>query len=150
MRVIFLGGLNTSDGLTEAMSSHSSGSLLNKNSFRIVTEIQKGEIRRKLPASEHYIVYPETIQGQEDLNTDMRRKTRAGGSSHWPIAIGGKTSLNSNKLHSETNSKRTISTAKTEADFTKDPKTSLKSRDIYSLKGFAGKNVIARWRSAGV
>ena len=124
------GGLDTSGGLTKAMSSASAISLLNGASFRIVTEIQKGEIRRKLTASGHYIVYPETIQGRKDLNIDMRRKTRAGRCAHWQIAIGGKTSINSNKLHSKINAKRTISTEKTEADFTKDSKTRLKSRDI--------------------
>ena len=45
----FPGGLNTSDGLTKAMSIDSLRSLFNKNSFRIVTEIQKGEIRRNCP-----------------------------------------------------------------------------------------------------
>ena len=49
------GGLDTSDGLTKAMSSSSLRSLSDGNSYRIVTEIQKDEIRRKLPASKHYI-----------------------------------------------------------------------------------------------
>ena len=35
------GGLNTSDGLTKDMYSANLGSLLNGNSFRIVTEIQR-------------------------------------------------------------------------------------------------------------
>ena len=40
----------------------------------------------------------------------MRRKTRAGRSSHWQIVIGGKPSLNSEKLRKIINSARTIST----------------------------------------
>ena len=42
------GGLDTSDGLTKAMSSANSVGLLNENSPRIVTEIQKTEIRKRL------------------------------------------------------------------------------------------------------
>ena len=95
--------------------------------FRIVTEIQKAEIRQRLPAEKHYIVYPETIQGHKDWDIDMRRNTRAGRSSHWQIAIGDQPSLNSNKLNSEINSKITISTAKTAVDFTKASKERLKS-----------------------
>ena len=44
------------------------------------------EIRRKIPASKHYIVYPEEFQGKMDLNTDMRRKTRLG--RRWGMALG--------------------------------------------------------------
>ena len=42
------GDLNTSGGLTKATSSASSGSLLNGNKFRIVTEFRKTEIRKKI------------------------------------------------------------------------------------------------------
>ena len=73
---------------------------------------KKAGIRKLLPASKHYIVYPETIQGRKDLDAGMRRKTRAGRSSHWRIALGGKPSLNSNKLHSGFNSKIATSTSK--------------------------------------
>ena len=98
------GDLNTSDGLTEAKYSASLGSLLNENAFRAVTEIQKNEIRQRLLAAKRYIVYPEAIQGREDLNADMRRKTRVGRSPHWQTALGCKPSLNSNKLHIDFNS----------------------------------------------
>ena len=86
--------------------------LLNGNSFRIVIEIYKAEIRKRLHAPNRYIVYHETIQGQKDLGENMRRKTRAGGSSHWKTALGGKTSLNSNKLNIQSNSKIATSTSK--------------------------------------
>ena len=69
---------------------------------------------KRLPTEKHYIVYPETIQGPKELNIDMRRKTRAGGSSHGETAIGGKPSLNANKLNSNTNPKIATSKAKTE------------------------------------
>ena len=65
---------------------------------------------KRLPAAKRYIVCPEAIQGRKDLNADMRRKTRAGRSSHRKIVIGFKPSLNSNKLHNEINSEITIST----------------------------------------
>ena len=124
------------------MSSASSGSLLIRNKFRIVTENQKAEIRKRLPAPKHYIVYHVAIQGQKDLDADMRRKTRAVGNSHWETVIGGRLSLNSNKLHSDINSKIATSTSKTEAEFTKDPKIRLKSRDIYTQKGFGDKKML--------
>ena len=73
------------------------------------------------------------------MNIDIRRKTRVGRSSHCQIEIGGKRSLNSNKPHNKINSKITISTAETEVNFAKDSEKRLKSRDIYSLKGFAEK-----------
>ena len=50
------GNLNTSGGLTKAMSRASFGILLNGNSFRSVSEIQKDEIRKRLHPSKHYIV----------------------------------------------------------------------------------------------
>ena len=77
-----------------------------------------------------------------DLNTDMRRKTRAGRSAHWRTALGGKPPLNSNKLHIAFNPKIATSTSKTESDFTKGSEIRLKSRNIYPRKGFA-KNVDA-------
>ena len=77
-----LGNLNTSDGLTKAMSSAGLRGLLNGNKFRIVNALRKAEIRKRLPAPKHYIGYPETIQDQMDLNVDMRRKTRARGEVH--------------------------------------------------------------------
>ena len=59
---------------------------------------------QKTPAPQRYIVYHETIHGDEDLEIDMRRKSRAGQSSHCEMALGDKTALNSNKLHSKDNS----------------------------------------------
>ena len=44
------------------------------------------EIGRKIPEAKQYVVYPETVQGTKDLNTDMRRKTRVGRS--WQMALG--------------------------------------------------------------
>ena len=84
---------------------------------------------QRLPAPKRYIVYRETSQGRADSGVDIRRKARAGGSSHWEIAICGKPSLNSYKMHGP-NSKRTIPTARAEVHFTKDPETGLKSMDI--------------------
>ena len=70
--------INTSDGLTKSLSIVNLGNLLSGNMFRIVTEARKKEIRREIPADTPYFVYREEIQGQKDLNTDMRRKTRVG------------------------------------------------------------------------
>ena len=50
---------------------------------RIATEERKMEIRRKIPAAKRYVVYPEEIRGENDLNADMRRKTRVG--RRWQI-----------------------------------------------------------------
>ena len=116
------GNLDTSDGLTKAMYSASLGSLLGGNKFRIVTEIRKAEIRKRLPASELYIVCLGAIQGRKDSNVDMRRQTRVGRSPHWQIAMGGKASLNSNKLHRHINSKIATAKSKTESNFAKIPK----------------------------
>ena len=70
------GGLNTSDGMTESMSSVNLRSLLAENTFQIVTDQKETQIRKKLHAAKHYIVYPETTQGQRTLNQEIRRKTR--------------------------------------------------------------------------
>ena len=104
--------MNTTDGLTKAMSSGNLRCLLAENSSRIVTEVEMAGIRKRLPVAKHYTVYPETTQGQKDCDKDMRRKTRAGRSSHWHTLLGGKPPLNSNKLHIEINPKRTISKEK--------------------------------------
>ena len=106
------------------------GILLNGNKFRIATEIQKGEIRKRLPASKHYNVYRESFQGRKDFDIDMRRTTRAGSSSHWEIAIGGKPSHNSDKMRKIINLKRTSPTTKTEVRFIQVAKTGSKSRSI--------------------
>ena len=59
------GRLNTSDGLTKSMSSANLGRLCKwKYIFQIATEFQKGEIRNRIPAEKHYIVYHETMQGK--------------------------------------------------------------------------------------
>ena len=55
--------MNTADGLTKAMSSANRRNLLTVNTSRIVTE-EKKEIRKKMPASKHYIACRETIQGE--------------------------------------------------------------------------------------
>ena len=70
------GELNTSDSMTKSMSSVNLRSLLAENTFQIVTEQMKNQIRKKLPAAKHYIVYPDTTQGQRALNEEIRRKTR--------------------------------------------------------------------------
>ena len=43
------GDMNTSDGLTKAMSSANMRNLLTRNTFRIVTEWKKQEIRKRCP-----------------------------------------------------------------------------------------------------
>ena len=78
------GGLNTSDGLAKSMSSANLRSLMAENTFQIVTEQMKNQIRKKLHASKHYIVYPDTTQGQRTLNEAIRKKARLGVS--WQIA----------------------------------------------------------------
>ena len=80
---VYRGGINTSDGWGKSLSSVNLGNLLDGNTFRVVTEARKVEIRRKIPLAKHYIVYPEKLHGQKDLNTGMRRETRA--SRCWQI-----------------------------------------------------------------
>ena len=48
----------------------------------VLTEEWDG-ISRKIHDDKHYIVYPEKLHGQKDLNTGMRRETRA--SRCWQI-----------------------------------------------------------------
>ena len=105
------GGINASDGLTKSMTGVVLKRLLNEHISQIVAESQKGEIRKRLPAAKHYIVYPETTQGNKDLDNNMRRKTRVERCSHWQVERAGKTSLNSAKLHGD-NSKRKTSKTK--------------------------------------
>ena len=57
------GNINTSDGLAASLSSANLRNLLENSIFRISTEGRKNEIGRKIPDSERYIVYRETIQG---------------------------------------------------------------------------------------
>ena len=85
--------VNTSGGLTKAVSSANIRNLLTRDTFRIVTE------EKKMPSPKHYTVSHAEIQGGEDLDVDMRRRTRAGRGSHWEMALGDKRPLNSNKLH---------------------------------------------------
>ena len=75
-----------------------------------------------MPASKHYIVYRETIHGEKDLDIDMRRKTRAGRSSHWEMVLGCKNPLNSDKLNNEGNSITALKSAKTSAKLPKEKK----------------------------
>ena len=58
------------------MASVNLRSLLAENTFQIVTEEMKNQIREKLHAAKHYVAYPDTTQGQRMLNQEMRRKTR--------------------------------------------------------------------------
>ena len=70
------GELNTSDSMAKSMSSVNLRSLLAENTFQIVTEQVKIKLGKKLPAAKHYIVYPDTTQGQRTLTQEIRRKTR--------------------------------------------------------------------------
>ena len=72
------GGIGTSDGMAKSLSCVNLPNILSGDMFRIVTEERKGGIRRKIQAPKHNIVYPEAIQGQKDLDNDMRRMKRAG------------------------------------------------------------------------
>ena len=87
------GDINTSDGLTKSLPSANLWDLLGDYVSRITTEGRMNEIRKKIPSPEHYIVYPETIHGGVDLDTDMRRKTRAGRSSRRNMVSGWKPPL---------------------------------------------------------
>ena len=55
--------MNTSRGLTKSLSSVDLRDLLPINVLRIDTE-EKNEIGKKMPAPNHYILYPETIHGE--------------------------------------------------------------------------------------
>ena len=57
------GDLHTSDGLAKSLHIFNSGYLLYGDISRVVTEERKKEIRRKIPASKHYVVYHDSIQG---------------------------------------------------------------------------------------
>ena len=90
---IFMGDIYTSDGLAGVLTSVDLRNLLPGNNSRIEAEQREKESRRKTPSAKRYIVYPGTIQG--DLNTVVRRKTRAGRFPNWEMALGCKSSLNS-------------------------------------------------------
>ena len=94
-----------------------------------------------MPAAKRYIVYPETIQGAKDLNIDMRRKTRAGRSSHSQIVLGGGVSLPLIRINCilAIIQKLHFQREKTKAHFPKEPKIPLKSKDIYPQRGFRAK-----------
>ena len=104
--------MNTSVGITRAMSSANIRNLLTRNNPRIVAECKKKEIMRRMPEAKRYIVCHETIHGRKYLDIDMRRKTRAGRSSHWQMVLGCKPFLNSNKLHSRDGSETAFPTTK--------------------------------------
>ena len=87
--------------------------LLSENIFQIATELRNGEIRKRLRAAKHYIVYPETTQGKKDLDNNMRQRTRAGIGSHRQMGRAGNPSLNSIKLHEIDNSKKKTTKTKT-------------------------------------
>ena len=103
-----------------------------------------------MPESKHYIVYPETTQGRNDSNIDMRRKTRAGRNPHCEMALGCKPPLNSNKLNIGDNSKNAFETAKTRAELPKETKIPTKPNDISPLRGFCEKLITPDGSVSGV
>ena len=66
--------MNTSDGLTKAMSSANMRNLLTVDTFRIVTEETQNAIRKKRPAPTHYIVTLKQFSGERiwTLTSDER------------------------------------------------------------------------------
>ena len=76
------------------------------------------------------------FMGGKDFDIDMRRKTRAGRSSHWEMMLGCNPSLNSNKLHIEDNSITAFETAKTSLCLSKETEIQINSKDIYQVQGF--------------
>ena len=68
------GDIDASDGSGERISSVSLRNLPSGNLLRIVTG-KGGGNKQKIPASKHYILYPETFQGKKNLCAEMRRKT---------------------------------------------------------------------------
>ena len=74
------GDIHTSDGLTKSLSSLNLRNILAIDVFRIVTGVG-GNYEKELRI-QTLIVYPGSIQGGRDMDIDMRRKTRAGGSSN--------------------------------------------------------------------
>ena len=70
--------------MAKSMTIVNPRNLLAGNTFQIVTEETKDKIRRKLPAAKHYIVYPETVQGERILNQEIRKKTRL--NALWQMA----------------------------------------------------------------
>ena len=87
------GDINTSDGLTKSLSISNLRSLLSGTHFPISYGRKENGIRRKTPSAKRYIVYHETSHGRKDLDTDVRRKTRAGRCRQ--MVLGWKSSLNS-------------------------------------------------------
>ena len=135
----YSGGLNTSDSLAKSKHSAIPRRLLYGNISQIVTESQKGEIRKRLPEAKHDIIYPGSNQGQKDLNIDVRHGARVGGRSYWKITMGCNPTLNSKQLHQISNSERIISTEKTKVRPSQVRRIVSKSRSIYPQKVFATK-----------
>ena len=59
------GELNTSDSTTKSMSNVYLRSSIADNTFQIVTEQMKIKLEEP-PVSKHYIVYPDTTQGERE------------------------------------------------------------------------------------
>ena len=87
------GDISTSGGSARILPSVNLRDLSSRNLLRVVTDERGNGIRRKIPQSKHYIVYTETVHGQKDLNTDVRRKTRAG--RCWEMVLRWESPLNS-------------------------------------------------------
>ena len=118
------------------------------NVFRIATGKIKKAIRENTPSPKHYILDHETIQDQKDLDADMRRKTRAGLSSHWKMASGWHPSLNSNLAHGEGNSKTAFGPTETNVEFTKEIEVRKGRKISTQSKVFAQKICLARRKKA--
>ena len=83
--VYMRGDINTSDGLAEKPTYGGSGKLVIWKYVSDSYEINGGNMKKK-PSSKHYIVYPETAQGQKDSDAGMRRKARR---ARWPVLANG-------------------------------------------------------------
>ena len=69
--------LDKSGVLTKSTSSHILLNLLTMGKSPIVNENRKNEIAKRPPVTKHYLVHPDTVHGQMDLNTSTRRGARA-------------------------------------------------------------------------
>ena len=118
-----------------------------KNTFRIVTGEREEEVRRKIPAPKHYILHPGTTQGEKDLDTDIRRKSRVG----WcgAMVLGWKSALNS--FFCDCGNKREfakcIKITKADAILPNSPQKNHIINGIYSKQGFCDKNKMSLGRS---
>ena len=97
----------------------------------------KKEIRRKIPSAKHYIVYHGTIQG--DLDTDVRRKTRAG--RRWGMDLNWESPINSfpRVKNKKENSLSALENTKTEVTPANGFKMFQITKDIYPKQCFRDK-----------